>query len=241
MLTLMHFYASLFITQLHSQLRDLYLSTDRCLPVHWGPGPDPAGRWSWVCVSEVRRCPANWVCGTEWTVSPQPAETAWMNRCSINYTDKHVREMCVCGGGGGGHLCRSVLRLCLNCGLMWDSRSVTQWHTGVDWAGRGSNTSRVDLKHKISLVWELSIHFLTPCKHVLRKKKKIYHSVNLICHKQSVTPKIGWISKQPHKWSLKKKKIYSTNNMQPKILSNVYRFYFLHFITLKLDFSLCEI
>ncbi len=49
------------------------------------------------------------------------------------------------------HLCRNVLRLCLNCGLMWDSRSVRQWHTGVDWAGRGSNTSRVDLKHKIQL------------------------------------------------------------------------------------------
>lgn len=32
-------------------------------------------------------------------------------------------------------------------------------------------------------------HFLTLCQHILRKKK-IYHSVNLICHKQSVTPKM---------------------------------------------------
>ncbi len=236
------FLCFIIITQLHSQLRDLYLSTDRCLPVHWGPGPDPAGRWSWGLCEWSEEMPSQLSVRYGVDSVSSAGRDGLNDRCSINYTDKHVeRDVCVWWWGGGGHLCRSVLRLCLNCGLMWDSRSVTQWHTGVDWAGRGSNTSRVDLKHKISLVWELSIHFLTPCKHVLRKKKKIYHSVNLICHKQSVTPKLGESQNNPISEVKKIKNNNSTNNMQPKILSNVYRFYFLHFITLKLDFSLCEI
>ncbi len=173
-LTLMHFYAS-FITQL-CRLRNLYLSTDRRLPVHWGPGPDPAGRWSWVCVSEARRCPASWVCGTGWTGSPQPAETAWMNRDAQSTILTNMWERVrvserVSEWVSESHLCRSVLRLCLNCGLMWDSRSVRQWHTGVDWAGRGSNTSRVDLKHKIQLCLKMYLFTFEPAH--FEKKFKI--------------------------------------------------------------------
>ncbi len=106
-------------------------------------------------------------------------------RRAINYTDKHVSEWVreraseresewerervreraserESEKASLPHLCRSVLRLCLNCGLMWDSRSVRQWHTGVDWAGRGSNTSRVDLKHKIQLCLKMYLFTFEP-------------------------------------------------------------------------------
>lgn len=39
-----------------------------------------------------------------------------------------------------------MAKLCLKAGLMWQSRSVKLWQTGVDCAGRGSNTSCVDLQ-----------------------------------------------------------------------------------------------
>lgn len=42
--------------------------------------------------------------------------------------------------------------VCWKAGLMWHSRSVRLWQTGDDCAGRGSNTSIVELTKKMSMV-----------------------------------------------------------------------------------------
>lgn len=46
------------------------------------------------------------------------------------------------------YLFLSVVNVCLKAGLMWQSRSVKLWQTGEDCAGRGSNTSSVDLRYR---------------------------------------------------------------------------------------------
>ncbi len=63
-----------------------------------------------------------------------------MNRCSINYTDKHVREMCVCVVGGGGSPVPQCAQVVFE---LWADVGQQVGHTVAYW----SRLSRTRVKH----------------------------------------------------------------------------------------------